>query len=483
MNYIDYIKDIKTALEIEEVDRNNLDLLEQCCTKASEDSDNAQLNTFINEWRFLCAFIKPLNKACDIIDKRINKERRVDFDSYKGSYSLMTIEEVFDNMAHDISFDAARYIVNNRLNCGSFAKSELLRSIKERNQKLFKNTIKEYCVDYKPASDFCYAYCFDSNINKEVNRVWIEAEQNQKNDLLEENTPLIFRAYCENHKSIINNSMREIGYSEEDITEVQLYLSNVTDNFFDEILSNLTDDFFIEGFCKTGNYLFLLLLSRLRVFVVNQQLNDFDKPLIHQFVKDKREQMPIVQDYFTNYTIGDLFGDNFDVRKSDNNESLKLIDQFALNETNERQMLANDDNVVSNPETVESPNVEDLPLPSKLAYGEEQTRGILMRAIQEGYMKLVKVGHDYKYNWSKSNALLVYFCGCLCCGDYTKIENGSYRNWVWGNGEELPRTELSKLFLVKGSGHLNFDKRSTYKRDNTPSPKGSEEIDKLIKNE
>lgn len=475
MNYRDYIKDIKTALEIEEVDRNNLDQLEQCRTKDSEDSDNAQLNTFINECRFFCAFIKPLYKACDIIDKRINKERRVDFDSFNGSYSLMTVEEVFDNMAHDISFDTARYIVNNRLNCGSFAKSELLRSIKERNQQLFKNTIKEYCVDYKPASNFCYEFCFYSNIIKEVNRVWIEAEQNLKNDLLEENIPLIFRAYCENHKSIINNSMREIGYSEEYITEVQLYLSNLTDDFFGETL--------IESFCKGVNYLFLLLLFRLRVFVDNQELNDFDKPLIYQFVKDKREQMPIVQDYFTSYTIGDLFGDNFDVIKSDNNESLKLIDQIFLNETNERQMLANDDNVVSNPETVESPNIEDLPLPSKLAYGEEQTRGILMRAIQERYMKLVKVGHDYKYNWSKSNALLVYFCGCLCCGDYTKIENGSYRNWVWGDGEELPRTELSKLFLVKGSGHLNFDKRSTYKRDNTPSPKGSEEIDKLIKNE
>ena len=73
MNYRDYIKYIKTALEIEEVDRNNLDQLEQCRTKDSEDSDKAQIKTFINECRLFCAFIKPFYKASDKIDKRINK--------------------------------------------------------------------------------------------------------------------------------------------------------------------------------------------------------------------------------------------------------------------------------------------------------------------------------------------------------------------------------------------------------------------------
>ena len=110
-------------------------------------------------------------------------------------------------------------------------------------------------------------------------------------------------------------------------------------------------------------------------------------------------------------------------------------------------------------------------------YYVENPREIIMRAIKKGYMELVKVGEDYKYNWkSDTKSTLYYFCGRLLMGDYIKTEANKKNVWVKGKSN-FPVKPLAKLFLYNGEPLTAVD--FGYRRRGFCPPK-YEDIDELF---
>ena len=145
MNNIEYINAIKNALAIKEDERKEI---EQYQKMALDNPDNVKLKTYIGLYVFRWSFFLPLGRVLDIIIVRILEEDYNEWDNLKNSHPLMTIESVFENMTHDISLDIAYDIIDKKLDCNTYAKSELKRSIKECNLQLFKDTIKEYNIPF-----------------------------------------------------------------------------------------------------------------------------------------------------------------------------------------------------------------------------------------------------------------------------------------------------------------------------------------------
>lgn len=86
--------------------------------------------------------------------------------------------------------------------------------------------------------------------------------------------------------------------------------------------------------------------------------------------------------------------------------------------------------------------------------------------------KLIK-HEEGRLKWTKSNALLAFFCGILYCGD-TRYQDTITKDYVIKRGSTFfPESALNALFGVKNLGQS----RTQLER----LPKGYEEIDKLFK--
>ena len=467
MNNIEYINAIKNALAIKEDERKEI---EQYQKMALDNPDNVKLNTYIGLYVFRLSFFLPLGRVLDIIIVRILEEDYNEWDNLKNSHPLMTIESVFENMTHDISLDIAYDIIDKKLDCNTYAKSELKRSIKECNLQLFKDTIKEYNIDYKPASDSCSHLCCSTNMQKEMkSRIEALSEEGTEEDI-----SLMFRALYEDVRSQTIKNFKNDGYSDEDINEIK---PNI------EIVSRCTLDYssidtFLDSLSINNLITFYLFVNSINDFAKQDLLNEYDKHLIGNFIEKKKAEMPIVHAYFTSFTKGDIFGDDFVLEKADHTEFLKMIEQCVSIETSEQQkLLDNKSNDICNYELVANPKIEELPLLKDFHYYVENPRETIMRAIKKGYMELVKVGEDYKYNWkSDTKSTLYYFCGRLLMGDRIKSEENKKNQWIKGESKQkFPRKPLSELFLYNGKPLKNVNERA---KGNCP-PK-YEDIDELF---
>ena len=467
MNNIEYINAIKNALAIKEDERKEI---EQYQKMALDNPDNVKLKTYIGLYVFRWSFFLPLGRVLDIIIVRILEEDYNEWDNLKNSHPLMTIESVFENMTHDISLDIAYDIIDKKLDCNTYAKSELKRSIKECNLQLFKDTIKEYNIDYKPASDSCSHLCCSTNMQKEMkSRIEALSEEGTEEDI-----SLMFRALYEDVRSQTIKNFKNDGYSDEDINEIK---PNI------EIVSRCTLDYssidtFLDSLSINNLITFYLFVNSINDFAKQDLLNEYDKHLIGNFIEKKKAEMPIVHAYFTSFTKGDIFGDDFVLEKADHTEFLKMIEQCVSIETSEQQkLLDNKSNDICNYELVANPEIEELPLLKDFHYYVENPRETIMRAIKKGYMELVKVGEDYKYNWkSDKKNRLIYFCGRLLMGDHIKSEENKKNQWIKGESkQDFPRKPLAKLFLYNGKPLKNVNDRA---KGNCP-PK-YEDIDELF---
>ena len=469
MNNIEYINAIKNALAIKEDERKEI---EQYQKMALDNPDNVKLNTYIGLYVFRLSFFLPLGRVLDIIIVRILEEDYNEWDNLKNSHPLMTIESVFENMTHDISLDIAYDIIDKKLDCNTYAKSELKRSIKECNLQLFKDTIKEYNIDYKPASDSCSHLCCSTNMQKEMkSRIEALSEEGTEEDI-----SLMFRALYEDVRSQTIKNFKNDGYSDEDINEIK---PNI------EIVSRCTLDYssidtFLDSLSINNLITFYLFVNSINDFAKQDLLNEYDKHLIGNFIEKKKAEMPIVHAYFTSFTKGDIFGDDFVLVKADHTEFLKMIEQCVSIETSEQQkLLDNKSNDISNYELVANPKIEELPLLKDFHYYVENPRETIMKAIKKGYMELVKVGEDYKYNWkSDKKNRLEYFCGRLLMGDHIKSEENKKNQWIKGESKQkFPRKPLSELFLNNGKP---LSEKNLNDRARGSSPKKYEDIDELF---
>lgn len=468
MNNIVYINAIKNALAINEDERKVIELYQKM---ALDNPDNVNFKIVIGSYEFMKSFFLPLLRVFINIFVRILEENYNEWDISKNSFPLMTIESVFENMTHNISLDiACDIIIDKKLDCNTYAKSELKRSIKECNLQLFKDTIKEYNIDYKPASDSCSHLCCSTNMQKEMkSRIEALSEEGTEEDI-----SLMFRALYEDVRSQTIKNFKNDGYSDEDINEIK---PNI------EIVSRCTLDYssidtFLDSLSINNLITFYLFVNSINDFAKQELLNEYDKHLIGNFIEKKKAEMPIVHAYFTSFTKGDIFGDDFVLVKADHTEFLKMIEQCVSIETSEQQkLLDNKSNDISNYELVANPKIEELPLLKDFHYYVENPRETIMRAIKKGYMELVKVGEDYKYNW-KSDTInrLIYFCGRLLMGDHIKSEENKKNQWIKGESkQDFPRKPLSELFLYNGKPLKNVNERA---KGNCP-PK-YEDIDELF---
>ena len=469
MNNIEYINAIKNALAIKEDERKEI---EQYQKMALDNPDNVKLNTYIGLYVFRLSFFLPLGRVLDIIIVRILEEDYNEWDNLKNSHPLMTIESVFENMTHDISLDIAYDIIDKKLDCNTYAKSELKRSIKECNLQLFKDTIKEYNIDYKPASDSCSHLCCTTNMQKEMkSRIEALSEEGTEEDI-----SLMFRALYEDVRSQTIKNFKNDGYSDEDINEIK---PNI------EIVSRCTLDYssidtFLDSLSINNLITFYLFVNSINDFAKQDLLNDYDKHLIGNFIEKKKAEMPIVHAYFTSFTKGDIFGDDFVLVKADHTEFLKMIEHCVSIETSEQQkLLDNKSNDISNYELLANPKIEELPMLKDFHYYVENPRETIMKAIKKGYMELVKVGEDYKYNWkSDKKNRLEYFCGRLLMGDHIKSEENKKNQWIKGESKQkFPRKPLSELFLNNGKP---LSEKNLNDRARGSSPKKYEDIDELF---
>ena len=488
MNNIEYINALKSALAIKEDDRK---AIEQYQKMALDNSNNVKFKTIVGLLGFHYLFFKPLFQVITVIIKRINEDNVDDWDISKNSYTLMTIESVFKNMTQDISPEmACDTIIDKHLDCNPYAKSELKRSIKECNLQLFKDTIKEYNINYKPASDYCSHLCFVLNMQKPIDNSIEKCIVSFNPEALStDEINLYSQATLEDWKSNIINICKEDGCSDEDINELKKEIEFSLDfssiNTFSESLSICT----LISFRR--------LVNSINDYAKEELLNYYDKHLIGNFIEKKKAEMPIVQCCFNLFTKGDIFGDDFVFMEIHHTEFLKIIEQCVSIETNEQQMLLDNKNIgiCNNEQVVANPKFEELPLPSILACDEEKAREIIMRAIKKGYMELIKVEGHYKYNWTfDTRSTLVYFCGRLCMGDYTESKTGMKKVWhreeatksETGNKNKsctkkskFPRKPLSQLFLYNGkpTTDVNYGYRS---RNDIYSPDESEKVDELF---
>ena len=469
MNNIEYINAIKNALAIKEDERKEI---EQYQKMALDNPDNVKLKTYIGLYVFRWSFFLPLGRVLDIIIVRILEEDYNEWDNLKNSHPLMTIESVFENMTHDISLDIAYDIIDKKLDCNTYAKSELKRSIKECNLQLFKDTIKEYNIDYKPASDSCSHLCCSTNMQKEMkSRIEALSEEGTEEDI-----SLMFRALYEDVRSQTIKNFKNDGYSDEDINEIK---PNI------EIVSRCTLDYssidtFLDSLSINNLITFYLFVNSINDFAKQDLLNEYDKHLIGNFIEKKKAEMPIVHAYFTSFTKGDIFGGDFVLVKADHTEFLKMIEHCVSIETSEQQkLLDNKSNDISNYELVANPEIEELPLLKDFHYYVENPRETIMKAIKKGYMELVKVGEEYKYNWkSDTKSTLYYFCGRLLMGDRIKSEENKKNQWIKGESKQkFPRKPLSELFLNNGKP---LSEKNLNDRARGSSPKKYEDIDELF---
>lgn len=462
MNNIEYITAINKSLAINEHKRKNII---RCQKEALDNPDNVEIQIFMGLCVSFLSFLLPLNKAIAIISVHFLEENYDERDISKNSYPLMTIENVFENMAHDISLDFAYdIIIDKKLDCNTYAKSELKRSIKEGNLQLFKDTIKEYNIDYKPASDYCSYFCAFINRQREMeSNIDVLPEEG-----LENNISLNIRAINEDNKSQTIKILKNYDCSDDDINEV----TQDIETYSLKTLDNSSIDSVISYFLN----FFSLFFKKMNDSAKEGMFNYYDKHLIGDFIEKKKAEIPILNAYFTFFTKGDLFGDDFVLEKADHTEFLKMIEQRISIETSEQQkLLENKNNNICNYELVANPQIEELPLLKDY----DCNREIIMRAIEQGYMELVKVGEHYKYNWKFSaKTILYYFCGRLFMGDRTKSEKNKKNQWIKGESkQQFPRKPLSVLFLYNGEplNPKNINQRSKGK-----CPKKYKDIDKLF---
>ena len=470
MNNIEYINAIKNALAIKEDERKEI---EQYQKMALDNPDNVKLKTYIGLNVFWLSFIHPLCRVLYIILVRYLEENYNEWDISKNSHPLMTIESLFENMTHDISLDiACDIIIDKKLDCNTYAKSELKRSIKECNLQLFKDTIKEYDINYKTASDLCSHLCLFLNMQREMNsKIEVLSEEGSEEDI-----SLKIRALYEDAKSLMVKNLKNDGCSDDDINEIKPTI---------EIVSKCTLDFssidtFLDSLSIRNLIGFYQVVNSINVFAKQDWLNDYDKHLIGNFIEKKKTEMPIVHAYFTSFTKGDIFGDDFVLEKADHTEFLKMIEQCVSIETSEQQkLLDNKSNDICNYELVANPEIEELPLLKDFHYYVENPRETIMRAIKKGYMELVKVGEDYKYNWkSDKKNRLIYFCGRLLMGDHIKSEENKKNQWIKGESkQDFPRKPLSELFLYNGKP---LSEKNLNERARGTCPKKYEDIDELF---
>ena len=472
MNNIVYINAIKNALAINEDERK---VIEQYQKMALDNPDNVNFKIVIGSYEFMKSFFLPLLRVFINILVRILEENYNEWDISKNSFPLMTIESVFENMTHNISLDiACDIIIDKKLDCNTYAKSELKRSIKECNLQLFKDTIKEYNIDYKPASDLCSHLCLFLNMQRDMENenCNIEALSEEKP---EEDISLMVRAIYEYFKLRWIMKLKQDGYSDDDINEIKPKIEIVSGSSFDFSSIDTLTDFFIIIFDA-----FNLFVNSINDCAKQDLLNEYDKHLIGNFIEKKKAEMPIVHAYFTSFTKGDIFGDDFVLVKADHTEFLKMIEQCVSIETSEQQkLLDNKSNDICNYELVANPEIEELPLLKDFHYYVENPREIIMRAIKKGYMELVKVGEDYKYNWkSDKKNRLEYFCGRLLMGDHIKSEENKKNQWIKGESKQkFPRKPLSELFLNNGKP---LSEKNLNDRARGTCPKKYEDIDELF---
>lgn len=428
-----------------------------------------------------------------LIENRIREEHLDENDISKCSYPLMMMEDVFVNMTQDISlYTVCNVIIDKRLVCCPYAKSELKRSIKERDLQLFKDIIKEYNIDYKPASDICSRICICSNMLGDIQNVLESKEEGAVNSLSdkesEENLNIEVRALYEDVLMIIRKKMEEDYCSDEEITGLQDFGDWLRNNTFDFS----SPENCIQSFGLHWCVCFEILVNTLNEYAREQKLTFFDNRIITQFIEKKKAEMPIVQGFFTLFTKGDVLGDDFVFTEPKDVEFLEMIEQGVSGETNEQQVLPDDENTgISNFKIVANPTLAELPLPHVLAWDENEARKIIMRAIEQGYMDLKKKGKQYIYNWLNSGVALVYFCGRLCCGDYTKPDSEKqYNEWKQGDGKKIPKKELFKQFLLNGKNLKDgiFQSRRKAKSKSVksgprPSPSNHKDIDELFENQ
>lgn len=492
MNRVDYINALKSALEVR---KDELKEIEEYHLWVLECPDSIQLKIFSSLMELFWAFCGPMFRVLGVIETRIREEHMSDWDYSKCSYTLMTIENVFENMTHDISLDTAcNIVIDKKLVCSPYAKSELKRSVKERNLHLFKQTIKEYDIDYSPASDLCSHICLASNMLGDMENRFEHAKEEDGNsetlsdEYFDKEFSLKYQACIEDLLSNVTGKLDEDGCSFEDITDAKQTIEWVSEYPLDFS----SPDTLIESFAVKCVRYFLLSVHSLNAYAKANQLNDYDKHLIGAFIEKRKTEMAIVQVFFTLFTKGDVWGDDFVLMEVEDAEFWKMIEQCVYVETNEQQLLPDIENTgISNLEPVANPKLEDLPLPHVLAWDENKAREIVMRAIEKGYMKLKKKGKQYIYNWLNSGVALVYFCGRLCCGDYTKPDSEKqYNEWKQEDGETIPQKELLKLFLLNGKnlkdGIFQSRRKAKSKSDKSgprPSPSNHKDIDELFENQ
>ena len=344
MNRVDYINSLKSALEINKEEREDI---EQYHKMVLENPDNAQLNTFIGLRHFFLFFLSPMYRVLCLIENRIREEHLDENDISKCSYPLMMMEDVFVNMTQDISlYTVCNVIIDKRLVCCPYAKSELKRSIKERDLQLFKDIIKEYNIDYKPASDICSHICICSNMLGDIQKVLESKEEGAVNSLSdkesEENLNIEVRALNEDVLMIIRKKMEEDYCSDEEITVLQDFGDWLRNNTFDFS----SPENCIQSFGLLWCVCFGILVNTLNEYAREQKLTFFDNRIITQFIEKKKAEMPIVQGFFTLFTKGDVLGDDFVFTEAEDDEFLEMIEQGVSGETDEQQMLPDNENIV-----------------------------------------------------------------------------------------------------------------------------------------
>lgn len=363
MNRVDYINALKNALEIRKEEREEI---EQYHKMVLGYFDNAQLNTFISLVEFISAFYNPVNRVLNLITNRLLEEHLYDWDISKCSFTLMTIENVYENMTQDISLDTScDIIIDKHLVCCSYAKSELIRSIKERNLQLFKDIIKEYNIDYKPASDICSHICLNSNIQRDipnkfdkVAEEYRDAEALHKEDI-SKGYSLRYRAICEDVQSKMIKKFREDGWSDKDVTDLNHIIEKV--KVLECPLDVSSPDTLIDSMTIICKRCFYQSVHSLSTNAKAHKLNEYDKSLIGTFIEKKKTEMPIVQEYFTLLTKGNVLGDDFVFTEAEDAEFLEMIEQCVYAETNEQQMLPNNGNTgIGYLEPVDNPKLEEL---------------------------------------------------------------------------------------------------------------------------
>lgn len=296
---------IKEALSPNMNDKEEKDMREnRGCIKSSDD---IECRKSLPLFDFAIEFLFPLRRLICLISTRILQEvaflQSLNGDSFTYNYDLLTIGDLYERLTTFLFPKVAEYIID-QLDCSPYVKSELKDSLRNKDHNQFKSIIHEYDVDYTLASNWCshitYIYNLLKNISNEI------PDMNDSDMLYDTSIQDIYDIKNANIKGWLEIT----NYLNKEEAENLIGWAN---RFNNAIVKFEQEGDHLKVFSLSCVSDFLNYISYFCILAEKGLLLSEEIKNIKEFTRKKKERDPIVEVFFSLFTIGNILEDDFTI--------------------------------------------------------------------------------------------------------------------------------------------------------------------------